>query len=151
MGVLLVIVAILLVAAYALSRAGGASWFPAIVFVLMAALATGFVAVTLSPGRRPLVALPEHGGVGLSNSPVVSGLLVTLLVAFFLVPVSLAVSFMATGERPVTAAGPFVLLLVAGLGLVPVVIGLVRGRYRLGGLLLSPRECRTPRSSAGAP
>lgn len=65
-GLLVVVDAILLVAAYALSQAGGASWFPAIVFVLVAVLATAFIATGLSPGRRTLVALPDLGGLVLT-------------------------------------------------------------------------------------
>jgi hypothetical protein len=132
--------AILLVAAYALSRAGGASWFAAGVFVLLAALATGFIATGLSPAHRPLVDRPDRGGVGVSNSPVIAGLLVGLLIAFLLLPVSFAVAWATTGDRPITAGGPLVLLAVAVVGAVPVLVGLLRGRYQLGGLLLTPQE-----------
>lgn len=132
--------AILLVAAYALSRSGGASWFAAGVFLVIAVLATAFVVVGLSPGRRPLVALPERGGIGVSNSPAVAGLLVALLLAFLLFPVSVAVAWATSGDRPLTAAGPLVLLVVAVVGAVPVLVGLLRGRYRLGGLLVTPQE-----------
>jgi hypothetical protein len=65
---------------------------------------------------------------------------VGLLVGFLLLPVSLAVAWASGGDRPLTAAGPLVLLVVALVGVVPVVVGLVRGRYRLGGLVLTPGE-----------
>ncbi len=132
--------AVMLVAAYSLSRSGGGAWFAAFVFVLIAVLATTFVAVGLSPGRRPVVALPKRGGIGVSNSPVIAGLLVALLVAFLVLPVSLAVAWVTSGERPVTAAGPLVLLVISVAGVVPVLVGLLRGRYRLGGLVLTPDE-----------
>lgn len=135
----MIVVAILLGAAYALAQTGGASWFAAGVFVLLTGLTVTYVAVTLSTTRRRLGALPE-GGVGVSNSPVVAGLLVTLVVALFLVPISLAVAWAASGHRPVTAAGPLFLLVVSVIAFVPVVVGAARGRYRLGGLRLTPEQ-----------
>jgi hypothetical protein len=137
---LLFVDAILLVAAYVLYQSGGASWFAASVFVLMAVLATAFVVTAVSPPRRRLVARADRGGIGMSNSPVIAGLLVALLVGFLLFPVSLAVAWATSGDRPITAAGPLVLLAIAVVGAVPVLVGLLRGRYQLGGLLLTPRE-----------
>ena len=133
-----IVIAILLVAGYALSRQGGAGWFPAVVFLALALLTVTYFAIAMTPGRRRLVGMSAQGGIGLSNSPVLAVVLLGFVGAFFLLPVSLALAWLRSGDRPTSAAGPLVLLAVTLLAAVPLLVGLLRGRYRLGGLLLTP-------------
>jgi hypothetical protein len=126
--------AILLLAAYAMSQQG--SWFPALIFAALAVLTLVFTTLMLVPSRRQLVR--RGGGIGLTNSPAIALIVTSFLVLGLLVPVSLVTLWVSSGERPISATGP---LVMSGLGVAlaaPVLMRLLRGGYRLGGLELTP-------------
>lgn len=141
------VAAVLCFASWILWAGGPASRLAAGSFALLAALLVAFLFLVLSPGRRTLSRVPEHDGVGLSNSPALTTVLLLMAAGFFLAVVGFVVIWIASGSRPVDAIGPTVVLILAAIAGVPFVITLVRGKYRLGGLLLTP-ESITYRSYA---
>ena len=129
-----VALAILLLAAYAMFQQGG--WFPAIVFAALAVLTFAFAALMLAPATRRLGQV--SGGVGLTNSPGIALIVVGFLVFGLMMPVSLIVLWVTSGTRPIAASGPLVMFGIAVVAAAPVVVRLLRGGYRLGGLEITP-------------
>lgn len=135
-------VVIMALASYVLAQAGG--WgvpvLAAVASGLFALLVIAFAVAIVPPGRRRLHEVRGRGGVGLSNSPVFAGLVVAFGVTFYLFVLGLVVLWAGSGDRPVAASGPLVLIGGVAVAGVPTVIALARGRFRLGGLLLTPEK-----------
>lgn len=134
------VIAIMVFAAFAFSQSGPFAWPAAASSLLIAGLLVAFLCLMLPPAKRRLHALPEHGGIGLSNSPAVTWVLLGFVAAFVLFVLSFILTWASSGARPVDAIWPTVALILISCAGVPYFIALVRGRYSLGGLLLTPER-----------
>lgn len=134
------IVAAMVFAAYVLSLGGPIAWLASVSSLLVAGLVIAVLCVLLPPGRRQLHAFPERGGVGLSNSRAVTTILLLFATAFYLFVIGFVLIWIGSGSRPMDAGGPVVFLVLAVLAGVPAIVTFARGRYRLGGLLITPEK-----------
>lgn len=85
-------------------------------------------------------AMFQEGAWPLAMVFAVLALLLVCLAALVVLPVGLAWTWLSTGHRPITAAGPLVPLGIFVVLAVPVLVRLLRGGYRLGGLELTPER-----------
>lgn len=150
--VLAVVVAAIMVGASAVAFS---SW-PWGLVAGVGSLAIGVLVVALAivlavPGRARWRLTSE--GVGVSNSPLITRLLLAMLAAGFLIPIGIIVMWVGSGQKPISGAGPLVLMAGVVLAALPTVAAIVRGRYHLGGLVMGTDEIvyasyRTERSIA---
>lgn len=133
----LLILAVFAVAALACAEIGGVGgWVMAAACVAFGVWAPVVCSAVASSGSRPLFV--RRGGVGVDNSLPAALMYLALFVILLLLAAGLVIVWAGGGSRPIAAAGPMVALLGAVALALPLIVGLARGRYRRGGLEVTP-------------